>query len=221
LFIILGYDNFKRKHKRNSKQVWKIRHLEKLVKIPAVFYGFKRDVTSLSVDKKEFISVLKEAGETSTITLKTPNGDFNAMIHDVQVDPIKGEVTHVDFLSVDMNKAIEVEVPLEFIGESEAVKEGGVLVKVMHELSVESLPGSIPQHIEVDLSKLKTIDDIITLGDLKLPAGVKFVEEDMSVVVASVTAQQEEVETPTEINLDAIEVEKKGKKEEEGESASN
>jgi large subunit ribosomal protein L25 len=190
-------------------------------KIPAVFYGFKRDVTSLSVDKKEFISVLKEAGETSTITLKTPNGDFNAMIHDVQVDPIKGEVTHVDFLSVDMNKAIEVEVPLEFIGESEAVKEGGVLVKVMHELSVESLPGSIPQHIEVDLSKLKTIDDIITLGDLKLPAGVKFVEEDMSVVVASVTAQQEEVETPTEINLDAIEVEKKGKKEEEGESASN
>ena len=190
-------------------------------KIPAVFYGFKRDVTSLSVDKKEFISVLKEAGETSTITLKTPNGDFNAMIHDVQVDPIKGEVTHVDFLSVDMNKAIEVEVPLEFIGESEAVKEGGVLVKVMHELSVESLPGSIPQHIEVDLSKLKTIDDIITLGDLKLPAGVKFVEEDTSVVVASVTSQQEEVETPTEINLDAIEVEKKGKKEEEGESASN
>ncbi len=190
-------------------------------KIPAVFYGFKRDVTSLSVDKKEFISVLKEAGETSTITLKTPNGDFNAMIHDVQVDPIKGEVTHVDFLSVDMNKSIEVEVPLEFIGESEAVKEGGVLVKVMHELSVESLPASIPQHIEVDLSKLKTIDDIITLGDLKLPTGVKFVEEDMSVVVASVTAQQEEVETPTEINLDAIEVEKKGKKEEEGESASN
>ena len=190
-------------------------------KIPAVFYGFKRDVTSLSVDKKEFISVLKEAGETSTITLETPNGDFNAMIHDVQVDPIKGEVTHVDFLSVDMNKAIEVEVPLEFIGESEAVKEGGVLVKVMHELSVESLPASIPQHIEVDLSKLKTIDDIITLGDLKLPTGVKFVEEDMSVVVASVTSQQEEVETPTEINLDAIEVEKKGKKEEEGESASN
>lgn len=190
-------------------------------KIPAVFYGFKKDVTSLSVDKKDFISVLKQAGETSTITLKTPNGEFNAMIHDVQVDPIKGEVTHVDFLSVDMTKTIEVEVPLEFTGESEAVKEGGILVKVMHELSVESLPGSIPQHIEVDLSKLASIDDIITLGDLKLPTGVKFVEEDMTVVVASVTSQQEEVDTPTEINLDAIEVEKKGKKEEEGESASN
>ncbi len=189
-------------------------------KIPAVFYGFKKDVTSLSVDKKEFAQVLKQAGETSTITLKTQNGDFNAMIHDVQVDPIKGEVIHVDFLSVDMNKSIEVEVPLEFVGESQAVKEGGVLVKVMHELSVLSLPGNIPQHIEVDLSKLSAIDGIITLGDLNLPTGVKFAEDDLSVVVASVTSQQEEVETPTEINLDAIEVEKKGKKEEEGEEAS-
>ncbi|MDQ5883660.1 MAG: large subunit ribosomal protein [Patescibacteria group bacterium] len=189
-------------------------------RVPAVFYGFKKDVTSLSVDKKEFMSVLKEAGETSTITLKTPNGEFNAMIHDVQVDPVKGEVIHVDFLSVDMNKAIEVEVPLEFTGESQAVKEGGVLVKVMHELSVSALPANIPQHIEVDLSKLSNIDAIITLGDLKLPTGVKFTEEDLSVVVASVTAQQEEVDTPTEINLDAIEVEKKGKKEEEGETAS-
>lgn len=189
-------------------------------KIPAVFYGFKKDVTSLSVDKKEFAQVLKQAGETSTITLKTPNGDFNAMIHDVQFDPVKGDVTHVDFLSVDMNKSIEVEVPLEFVGESQAVKDGGVLVKVMHELSVMSLPANIPQHIEVDLSKLSAIDDIITLGDLKLPAGVKFTEDDLTVVVASVTSQQEEVDTQTEINLDSIEVEKKGKKEEEGEEAS-
>ncbi|MEZ4103494.1 MAG: 50S ribosomal protein L25 [Candidatus Paceibacterota bacterium] len=190
-------------------------------KIPVVFYGFKNETTSLSVDRKEFLSVLKSAGETSTITLKTPKGEFNAMIHDVQVDPIKGEVTHVDFLSVDMNKAIEVEVPLEFKGESQGVKDGGVLVKVLHEVSVTSLPGNIPQHIDVDLSKLSAIDDIITLGDLNLPTGVKFTEEDMSVVVASVTAQQEEAETPTEINLDSIEVEKKGKKEEEGEPASN
>lgn len=189
-------------------------------KIPAVFYGFKKDVTSLSVDKKEFVAAFKEAGETSTITLKTSNGDFNAMIHDVQVDPVKGEVIHVDFLSVDMNKAIEVNVPLEFVGESVAVKEGGVLVKVMHELPVSALPAHIPQHIEVDISALATIDGIITLGDLKLPTGVRFTEEDLSVVVASVTAQQDEVETPTEINLDAIEVEKKGKKEEEGEAAS-
>jgi len=187
-------------------------------KIPAIFYGFKREATSLSVDKREFMSILKTAGETSTITLKTSNGEFNAMIHDMQHDPVKGDVIHVDFLSVDMNKTIEVEVPLEFVGESEAVKEGGVLVKVMHEISVESLPGNIPQHIEIDISKITQIDGTITLGDLVLPEGVKFTEEDMSIVVAAVNAQEEEEEAPTEMNLDSIEVEKKGKKEEEGDS---
>ncbi len=189
-------------------------------KIPAVFYGFKKDVTSLSVDRKEFINVFKEAGETSTITLKTPNGEFNAMIHDVQLDPVSGSVNHIDFLAVDMNKAIEVDVPIEFVGESEAVKGGGVLVKVLHEVTVSALPSNIPQHINVDISKLSQIDDIITLGDISLPNGAQFTEEDMSVVIASVTAQQEESETPTEMNLDSIEVEKKGKKEEEGEAES-
>lgn len=190
-------------------------------KIPAVFYGFKRDVTSLVLDKKEFVAALKEAGETSTIKIKTPNGEFDAMIHEVQNHPISGEVIHVDFLAVDMTKEVEVEVPFEFTGVSDAVKGGGVLVKVMHEAEVSSLPSNIPQHIEVDLSKLANIDDIITLGDLSLPKGVVFTEEDMSRVVASVTAQQEEVDTPTEMNLDSIEVEKKGKKEEEGEESAS
>ena len=197
---------------RNNSNKNETKDLRNAGQIPAVFYGFKKDVTSLSVDKKEFASAFKQAGETSTITLKTASGDFNAMIHDVQHDPVSGAPIHIDFLSVDMTKEVEVEVPLEFTGDSEAVKGGGVLIKVMHELSVSALPAKIPQHIEVDISKLVTIDDIITLEDLKLPAGVKFTDEDTKRVVASVTAQQEEQETSTEINLDAIEVGKKGEK---------
>lgn len=199
---------------RNNSNKTETKDLRTAGQIPAVFYGFKKDVTSLSVDKKEFVAAFKQAGETSTITLKTDSGDFDVMIHDVQHDPVSGVPIHIDFLAVDMTKEVEVDVPLEFTGNSEAVKGGGVLVKVMHELSVTALPAKIPQHIEVDISKLVTIDDIITLGDLKLPAGVKFTDENTERVVASVTAQQEEQETSTEINLDAIEVEKKGKKEE-------
>lgn len=193
----------------------KNKELREAGQIPAVFYGFKKDTTMVSVDSREFSSVFKEAGETSTITLKTPNGEFNAMIHDVQFDPVTGSVIHVDFLAVDMNKSIEVEVPFEFEGVSEAVKGGGVLVKVMHEVSVSALPNKIPQHIVVDISKLVNIDDVVTLEDVKLPEGVSFTDEDLTRVVASVTAQQEETDTPTEINLDSIQVEKKGKKEEE------
>lgn len=187
-------------------------------KIPAVFYGFQKESTPLSVDKKAFSKAFKEAGETSTITLTTPNGEFNAMVHDVQYDSMTGEAIHIDFLSVDMTKEVEVDVPLEFIGQSEAVKGGGVLVKVMHEVEVSALPSNIPQHLDVDLSKLVTMDDIITLADVNLPEGVKFTEENLDMVVASVTAQQEESEEDSAgPDLDSIEVEKKGKAEEEEE----
>jgi len=192
----------------------KLKEMRTTGKIPAVFYGFKKDSTPLIIDKKDFIKIFKEAGETSTITLKTQNGDFNAMIHEIQHHPITGEISHVDFLSVDMTKTIEVGVPLEFIGMSPAVKAGGTLVKVLHEIEVLALPNNIPQHLEVDISKLINNNDVVTLEDIKLPTGASFTNDDMTMVVASISVQEDEPETPTEINLDSIEVEKKGKKEE-------
>lgn len=184
--------------------------------IPAVFYGFKRDVTSLVVNKIEFTKVFKEVGETNTLTLDTDSGKFDALIHDVQFDPVKNDVIHVDFLAVDMNKEIEVNVPLEFIGESAAVKAGGILVKVMHEISVISLPAKVPNIIEIDISSLVDSDSVITLKDIKLPEGVKATEEE-DAVIAAISVAKEEVDEVTEApDLSSIEVEAKGKKEEEG-----
>lgn len=184
--------------------------------IPAVFYGFKRDVTSLVVNKIEFTKVFKEVGETNTLTLDTDSGKFDALIHDVQFDPVKNDVIHVDFLAVDMNKEIEVNVPLEFIGESAAVKAGGILVKVMHEISVISLPAKVPNIIEIDISSLVDSDSVITLKDVKLPEGVKATEEE-DAVIAAISVAKEEVDEVTEApDLSSIEVEAKGKKEEEG-----
>lgn len=200
------------KDKNNKSENKKLRQEGK---IPAVLYGAKENSMSVFMDGAEFSRVFKEAGETSAIKIKTPEKEIDAMIHDVQYDPVKGDVSHVDFLVIDLNKPIEVSVPLEFIGSSEAVKGGGVLVKVMHEIEVLSLPKSIPQHIDVDISKLATIEDVITLKDISLPGGVSLVDADLEKVVASVASQQEEIESSTEINLDSIQVEKKGKKEEE------
>lgn len=197
----------------------KNKELRESGKIPAVLYGAKQESTSIFVDQIEFLKVFKDAGETSAIKLKTPKGEVDAIIHDVQYGPVKGEISHIDFLAIDLNKPIEISVPLEFTGDSAAVKGGGVLVKVMHEVEVLALPKSIPQHLDIDLSKLATMEDVITLKDINLPEGVTFIDEDLEKVVASVTSQQEEAETPTEINLEAIEVEKKGKKEEEGEES--
>lgn len=182
--------------------------------IPAVFYGFKKDATSLTVNKIDFTKVFKVAGETTTIKLDTPSGSFDALIHEVQYDPKTNQPIHIDFLSVDMTKEIEVDVPFEFVGEAPAVKSGGILVKVMHEVKVSALPSNIPHAITVDVSSLETTESVIHLKDLAMPSGVT-VLEDIENVVASIAVAKEEVESAP-VDLSTIEVEAKGKKEEEG-----
>lgn len=183
--------------------------------MPAVVYGAGKINTMLSINIKDFIKVWKNAGESTTINLDTPDGSIEALIHDVQMDSVKSIPIHVDFLAIDANKVIEVEVPLEFIGVSEAVKTGaGVLVKILHELEIEALPKNLPHNIEVDISSLVTVDDLIKVKDLKLPTGVRLLNDEED-VVASISVQKDEVEVEGSIDLSQIEVEKKGKKEEE------
>lgn len=182
--------------------------------IPAVVYGAGVENTSISVPAPEFKKVYKQAGETTTISLAFDGTQVPVLIHDMQLDPIKGFAIHVDFLAVDLKKEITASVPVEFIGISEAVKSGvGVLVKVLHEVEVSALPTDMPHTLEVDISKLATLDDNVIAADIKLPKGVTLVtgaEE----VIAAVTPVHEEKESAP-IDLSAIEVQQKGKKEDE------
>ncbi len=142
--------------------------------MPAVLYGQDVPSTPLSVLMKDFENVLREAGETSLVTLKVVGGkSYNVLIHDVAKDPLTLEPIHADFYAVRMDKPIEAKVPLAFIGESPAVEgEGGILVKVVHELEVRALPKDLPHEIPVDLTLLEKIGNKIHVKDLTLPAGV-------------------------------------------------
>ena len=141
--------------------------------LPAVLYGQGVESTPLCVSWKEFEKVLEEAGETSLVTLKLAGGQtHNVLIHDVAKDPLTLKPIHADFYAVRMDKPIEASVPLNFIGESPAVKnEGGILIKVLHELEIEALPKDLPHEIAVDISRLEKIDDKIYVRDVPLPAG--------------------------------------------------
>lgn len=189
--------------------------------LPAVFYGMGNLSTSISIPKNEFKKIWRKAGESSTVKITTPTKVIDVLIHDVQVNPVTEEPIHVDFLVIDMNKAIQVEVPLEFTGVSEAVKSGlGTLVKVLHEVEVEALPKDLPHNFTIDISSLTGLDSQILVSNIILPKGVKMITKGEE-VVASIAVQKEEKEETTPIDLSAIEVEKKGKKEEaEGETAS-
>jgi large subunit ribosomal protein L25 len=194
--------------------------------VPGVVYGVRVENTIVSVPAVDFQKILKIAGESSTILLeikgdetkKEASQKVDVLIHDMQVDPIRGFPTHVDFLAIDMNKPVEVTIPIEFIGVAPAEKSSlGVLVKVIHEIEVEALPKDLPHNVTVDVSVLDILDAQIHIKDITLPKGVKMITDENE-VVALISAIKEEVIDETPVDLSAIEVEKKGKKDEEPEA---
>jgi len=190
-------------------------NLRKQGLVPAVVYGSGRTAESFSVVQKDLIKVWKAAGESGTLTLELPTGKITVLIHELVNDPVKDVPQHVDFLAIDVNKPIEVSVSLEFVGVSPAVKGGiGSLVKSMHEIAVKGLSKDIPHTIEVDLSSLENLDSQILVKDIKLPSGVE-ATAGADEMVATIAAIQEEKEEVAAIDFSQIEVEKRGKKEEE------
>ncbi len=187
--------------------------------IKAVVYGPKYPSTSIVINQKDFTRLYKEAGESTVITLSGLKVDQDVLIHDVQVDVRDGAIIHVDFYAVQKGQKLTVDVPLVFIGVSEAVKNHGAdLIKNIFEVEVEAEAKNLPHEIEVDLSVLKEIDDHIKVSDLKVSAGVK-INNHADDVIATVAKHEEEKEdAPTDIDMSTIEVSvEKGKKEEEAE----
>jgi len=195
----------------------KLDALRKGGEIPAVFYGAGKITTPITLSTIEFKKIWREAGESSAVKVGVAGGDIDALIHEVQVDPVTDEPIHVDFLAIDMKKKIKVKVPLVFEGISNAVKSGiGNLVKVLHEVEIEALPADLPHNLFADISKLETLKDQVFISDIKLPSGVAVVNNLTDIVCSIVEQVEEKEEVAAPVDLSAIEVEKKGKKEEEG-----
>jgi len=192
-----------------------LRALRAAGQIPAVVYGAKEEATPLSLSAIEFGKVFRAAGESTVITLSGLDDDKEVLVQDVSFDPVTGVMLHVDFYAIEKGKKVTVDVPIEFVGEAPVLKLGAVLTKVLHAIEVEALPKDLPHEITVDVSALVAIDDQITVADIAVPAGVTVLNDsEETIVVAS--AVEEESEEPAEaIDMSAIEVEAKGKKEEE------
>lgn len=187
--------------------------------IKAVVYGPAYPSTSIAINKKDFTKLYKEVGESTVITLTGLKANQDVLIHDIQKDVRNGDMLHVDFYAVQKGQKLTVNVPLVFIGVSEAVKNHGAdLIKNVFEVEVEAEAKDLPHEIEIDLSSLKEIDDHITVADIKAPKGVKIMDNEDEVIVTVSKHEEEKEEVPTEIDMSAIEVSvEKGKKEEEAE----
>ena len=191
--------------------------LRRTGKMPAVYYGKKQASTPVSVSSVEFLKILKKAGESSVVTLKTKGGDMDSLIYDVDRDPVTDVPRHADFYVFEKGQKIKVKIPVEFSGVSPAVKElGGVLVKVLREVEIEAAPKDLPHVLTVDISKLLAFGSQAFAKDIILPSGVTLVQNPEE-VVALVYEPKEEVVEEAPADLTAIEVEKKGKEVKEGE----
>ena len=188
--------------------------------IPAELYGHGIENTHLSVSRKDFIRIFKEAGESTTIKLKvsTEEGsEFNVLVHDFQKNPLTDEINHIDFYSVKVDEKIRVKVPLEFIGEAPAVKEkGGILVKAIHDIEVEALPADLPHNFKIDLSALSDIGSNIYIKDIDIPKGVKiFINIDTVAATITELVEEKVVETPASVEDIKVETEEKKEKREQ------
>lgn len=141
--------------------------------IPAVVYGMGMDPISISVPRRELRKALSGSAGMNTILDLHVDGDlYPAIVKDMQRDPVRRTVRHVDFIQIDLNAEITVDVPIRLEGHAKAVSDEGGLVDLnRNELEVSTTPRSIPDEIVIDISDMD-MDSTITIGELDLPAGV-------------------------------------------------
>ncbi|OGW94638.1 MAG: hypothetical protein A3K16_05420 [Omnitrophica bacterium RIFCSPLOWO2_01_FULL_45_24] len=199
--------------------------LRKKNTIPAVVYKGGLDAMKLQLSVRDFEQVLHtKAGENIIVTLKIAGPgksekDKTVLIKEIQREPIKERILHVDFNEISLTETLKVNVPLAAHGEPEGKKDGGTLEHVMWELQVECLPADIPEKIEVEVSGLK-IGDAIYVKNIAAPAGVKILTDPeliaMIVKPPKVEVPKEEAaaEAPAEPEL----IRKKKEAEEKGET---
>jgi len=199
----------------------KVKSLRRRGLVPAVIYGHGFNSLPIQVPLKEFERVYTEAGETTIVYLNIEGKEYPTIIQDVAKDPISDELLHADFYKVRLDEKIKARIPLNFVGESPAVKNlGGILVKNISEIEVEGFPQDLPHQIDVDISSLKELKSQILIKDLPVSKKLK-VEADPAAIVVLVQepiSEEElkaQLETPTVPSAEEVEVIKKEKEKEE------
>ncbi|WP_066059246.1 50S ribosomal protein L25/general stress protein Ctc [Robertmurraya korlensis] len=159
--------------------------------VPAVVYGTNVDNKSLYINAVDFLKTIREVGRNGVISLDLDGETYDVILSDYQMDPIKKEILHADFLAVDMSKEIEVNVRVTLIGEAAGVKDGGVLQQPLHEVSITATPADIPQVIEVDVSNLQ-VGETMSIADIQGSTSYHINHEDDETVVSILPPRQEE-----------------------------
>ncbi|REB11434.1 50S ribosomal protein L25/general stress protein Ctc [Sporosarcina sp. BI001-red] len=180
--------------KRETAPQSALRQLRQEGKVPSVVYGFKTDSTSITVEERDLIKIIQEHGRNGAFKLDVGGKKVDVMLSDYQADVLTGKVEHADFLSINMSEELEVDVTIHLTGESVGEKAGGVVQQPLWEVKVKAKPSDIPEHINVDVSKLD-VGEAIQISDLRAGAKYEILNEDEeTVVLISAPRTEEELE---------------------------
>lgn len=167
--------------------------------IPAVVYGFQIESQPISVDEKNLSKTLREVGRNGVMKLEVNGKTINVVMSDYQMNILKGQMIHADFLAINMKEELEVNVVVHAIGTSVGVSEGGLLQQPNRELTITVKPSDIPEMIEVDVSEM-AIGDTLTVADVRDKIDYTITNDDDYTLV-TVSAPRTEVE-PEETETD-------------------
>ncbi|MBT2575104.1 50S ribosomal protein L25/general stress protein Ctc [Bacillus sp. ISL-51] len=165
--------------------------------VPGIIYGKETTNTPVSLDSIELRKTLRDEGKNAIITIDVNGNQQSVMVTDLQIDPLKNELTHADFQVVNMSEELEAEVPIQLTGEAKGVKDGGIIQQPLHELSIKAKPKDIPQTINIDISGLE-MNDVLTIADLTADGSYTFMNEPEEVVASILPPKQEAFEEDAE-----------------------
>lgn len=192
--------------------------------VPGVMYGHGFDSVALQFEERNLTRLLSRVGGSQLIQIDVEGAKEPemALVRDVQRDPIRGTVLHVDFYRVQMTERLTAEIPLLLEGESPVIAiNEGILLQGLSTIEVECLPGDLVDAIAVDLADLLEVDDSIHVKDLAIPSGIDVLTDPDELVVRVAPLAEEEVieEIVEEELLPGEEVEVVAEGEEEAEEA--
>jgi large subunit ribosomal protein L25 len=173
---------------RDSRGSAESRRLRENGLVPGVLYGNGGNAQPFSIEERELRKALTGDHGLHAIldvVLEGQQKAQHAVLKEYQLDPTRARLLHIDLQEVRLDQAIQTQVVVELVGESEGVKEGGVLSQINREVLVEALPMEVPDRLELDVSRM-TIGDALRVSDLRVPEGVKLLD-DSETVLATVT----------------------------------
>ena len=179
--------------------------------IPVTVYGDGQEAVSASIVKRELGTFIRAHGRHGIFTLHLEGGSSPVKIAEMQLDPIKGGVWHLDLQRISLTERSEFEVALKIVGEADGVRNyGGILDVVSHAVRLRCLPTDLPEHLDVDVTPLG-LGQNLRVGDLQLDADRFQIVTDAEAVIVTVVAPREEAATEAPAEPEVI---KKGKAEE-------